>query len=122
MNIKCLFLGHKWDHKERAKREKCLRCGKRSFYAVIRSVQACEAAKKQEPVGGRLDLSKYRGDTAEEDRRVLWETRGKSNAILFLDYGRKVNTVGGVWIASVHRIAPGEESLQDLLNKGLHKK
>jgi hypothetical protein len=63
-----------------------------------------------------LDLSKYRGKTAEDDRRIIWALL-KDHVRLTVDESDRVWTHRGVWIADVCQAASYEDSLKPLIEQ-----
>ncbi len=93
---------------------------------------AYATAAKPEPAEIELDLSKYRGNTAQDDRTIILHERCRRrktessawlSTLLLDERDGGVKPRNGVvgCIARVHAITPGEESLEDLLNQGMHE-
>jgi hypothetical protein len=63
-------------------------------------------------MNNKLDLSKYRGNTAEDDHSII--SAIKNYQRLTVDGKNRVWTHGGVYIADVHPVAEGEDPLEVL--------
>jgi len=74
-----------------------------------------DAQTRGKKMDSKLDMSKYRGNTAEDDHRII--SAAKNYQRLTVDGKNRVWTHGGVYIADVHQIAEGESSLE-ILNEG----
>ena len=66
--------------------------------------------------GAQPDLSKYRGNTPEDDKKIISSIKIHRQRVT-IDERNRVWTHGGVYIADVHQITPNEESLEMLLNQ-----
>ena len=107
MNLKCLFGYHKW------KEGVCERCAKRNAYFFM---PIYDETKKS--MNCELDLLReYRGDTPDDDIKIISELENHIGLKIdpYCTTAHKVVTSSGVWIATVHRIALDEDSLEKLL-------
>jgi hypothetical protein len=62
-----------------------------------------------------FDASKYRGNTEEDDERIIYALNNYQR--LTVDKSNKIWTHGGVYIADVHQVASSDDSLKPLLTK-----
>jgi hypothetical protein len=64
----------------------------------------------------RLDVSRFRGATSEDDSRIVYALRRRER--LFVDDRNRVWNQGGVYFADVRPATSGEDSIESLLEDG----